>query len=274
MKTLSQFLQERFTKSPEMETDNFMCEGLILDIKNRLVKLNDSTEGVDFNEPIYWTDDNDIDIISIFKRTSLKVFKKETDGNPFIYALKNKNGWRFDITDAEIHKYLRKFIENCSKLQRRYDTIIMIPSKSSLNKRFMEYLYKNLNAKAKYESILRKKELNHDELEQFINYDKIEKELHPKDYSIHNKIEDLLYELNDSGREFEAKMIDKRYLKYINFLELKGDEYTVENITDKNVLILDDIYSSGSSISNAAEIIKQNYEPKSITAVTLLSKKF
>lgn len=92
MKPLSQFLQERFTKSSDMEDDNFICEGLILDTKNRLVKLDDSSEGVDFNGPIYWKDDNNIDIISIFKRTPLKAFNKEHDGNPFIYALKNKFG--------------------------------------------------------------------------------------------------------------------------------------------------------------------------------------
>lgn len=273
MKPFTQFLQERFIKSSEMEDDNFICEGLEIDLKLKIIKLNDSTEGVDFNGPIYWKDDNDIDVISIFKRTPLKAYNKDYDGNPFIYALKNKLGWKFDISDVEIHKYLKKFIENCSKLQKKYDTIIMIPSKSSLNKRFMDYLYKNLNAKVKYESILRKKSLNHDELEQFINYDKLNKD-YKNPFYIENEILDLLYELNDSGKEFEAKMIDKHYLKYINFLEIRGDENTVENITNKNVLILDDIYSSGSSISNAAEILKQNYEPKSITAVTLLSKKF
>ena len=37
----------------------------------------------------------------------------------------------------------------------------------------------------------------------------------------------------------------------------------------KNILVLDDVFSSGTTISQAVKAIKQNYNPKSITVVTL-----
>lgn len=267
MRKLSEYILENRI----VVDDDLIIEGITIDDKKRTVKLDDSTDGVDFNGPIYWKHD-DIDGVSIFKRTSFKKFDKEYDGNPFVYALKSKFGWSFDITKAEAYKYMRKFVDNCNKLQKSYDTIIMIPSDSHVNERFMSALYDIVNAKYKVEKLFRKIELNHDEVEQFIDYEQIRKDFKdPRDVEI--ELEDLLYDLNESGRKFEAKLVDKRYLKYIKFLQIKHDPSSVDKINDKNILILDDVFSSGATISKAVEAIKQNYMPKSITVVTLLSKK-
>lgn len=145
----------------------------------------------------------------------------------------------------------------------------MIPSKSELNERFMNYLYDILNATCKITDVFRKMDLNHDELEQFINYEKIKEDFLESNNIIEN-LEDILYSFN--GTEFEAKKVPKNLLKYFNFLTKNKNVNYVETITDKNILILDDIYSSGNIISQAVNAIKQNYEPKSITVITLLSK--
>ncbi|MCH5167873.1 MAG: phosphoribosyltransferase [Erysipelotrichales bacterium] len=55
---------------------------------------------------------------------------------------------------------------------------------------------------------------------------------------------------------------------------MKDCEDAAEKINDKNVIVLDDIFSNGTTVSQAIEAIKQNYEPKSMTVVTLLSKKY
>ena len=276
MKTLSQFIIERkrsrFNESLELEDDSII-EGIEI-LPNKIVKLNDSDKGVDFEGPIYW-EDNNIDIISIFRRTKLNQYKgdKDLDGNPFIYALKNKNGWKFEITQTEIRKYLNKFISNCEKLQKKYDTIIMIPSKSSLNERFMNYLYDILKAKNKITNFFSKTKLNVAEPESFIDYEKLKRDKKDTPYII-NYIEEFLYDLNESDREFEAKNFDKSLLKYLNFLTRNKNVDYVKAINNKNILVLDDIYSSGTTISQAVEAIKQSYDPKSITVVTLLSKIF
>lgn len=260
--------RNRFSKSNILDTDDFIVEGIEIDLNTKKVKLNDSNKGVDFEGPIYWKE-NGMDIISIFKRTKLNESGYNRDGNPFIYALKNKYDWKFDVSYQDIRKYLNKFISNCEKLQKKYDTIIMIPSKSELNERFMNYLYDILNATYKITDIFRKMDLDHDELEQFINYEKIKEDfINPND--IVDELENILYSFN--GKEFEAKKVPKKLLKYFNFLTKNEKVSYVESITDKNVLILDDIYSSGNTISQAVNAIKQNYEPKSITVVTLLSK--
>lgn len=262
------YIKKKFSNSHELENDKFIVEGIEIDISTKKVKLNDSNKGVDFDGPIYWTD-NGMNIISIFKRTKLDKFKSDRDGNPFIYALKNKYNWTFDVSYQDIKKYLNKFISNCEQLQKKYDTIIMIPSKSELNEKFMNYLYDILKSTNKIKDVFRKMDLDHDELEQFINYEKIREDFsNPED--IITEIEDILYNLN--GTEFEAKKVPKNLLKYFNFLTKNEDVDYVESISDKNILILDDIYSSGNTISQAVKAVKQNYNPKSITVVTLLSK--
>lgn len=268
MKSLPEYLREKRIYA----NDNLLVEGIIVDNFNKTVLLDDSSKGVDFSKPVYWKTKDHIDVISIFKRTSYNN-RGDFDGNPFIYALKNKFGWKFKISKAESYKYMRKFVENCQKLQQTYDTIIMIPSYSDINARFMDALFDISKAKHKIEHFFSKIELNHDEVEQFIDYEKIRQDFaDPRDVEI--EIEDLLYDLNETGKKFEAKLINKRYLKYIKFLQINDDADSVEQINGKNVLILDDTFSSGTTVSKAVEAIKSNYDPKSITVVTLLSKKF
>ena len=264
--------QMRFSDSDELEDEDFIVEGIEINPHTKSVKLNDSNKGVDFEGPIYWTD-NDMNIISIFKRTKLDEFKggKDLDGNPFIYALKKKYDWTFDVTYQDIKKYLNKFISNCEQLQKKYDTIIMIPSKSKLNEKFMDYLFNILHAKHKITNLFTKIKINNDEPEHFINYDKLKEDGMDTPYVI-DYMENFLYKLNGSGKEFEAKDFDKDLLKYLNFLDINKEINYVDIINGKNILILDDIYSSGNTISQAVKSIKQNYEPKSITVVTLLSK--
>lgn len=270
MKSLPEYLWEKRINADE----DILMEGIFIDDKTKKVRLNDSSKGVDFNGPIYWKTEDGLDVISIFKRTSYKDYSSgnEYDGNPFIYALKNKYRWKFDVTKAQAHKYLKQFVSNCQKLQKKYDTIIMIPSYSQVNKRFMETLYNMLNAECKMEHLFTKVEIDHDEVEQFIDYDAIAKD-YEDTREVEQELERILYSLNGSDKKFEAKSVNKKYLKYIKFLQINDDPESVEQINGKNILILDDVFSSGATISQAVNAISQNYAPKSITVVTLLSNK-
>lgn len=95
--------RNRFSISNVFDTNDFIVEGIEIDLNTRKVKLNDSNKGIDFEGPIYWKE-NGMDIISIFKHTKLKEFKHDRDGNPFIYALKNKYDWKFDVSYQDIKK--------------------------------------------------------------------------------------------------------------------------------------------------------------------------
>lgn len=132
------------------DNENVMYEGLIVNKKNHTISLTDEhNKGIDLsleNSPIEYKL-NGIDVISIFKRTPLKEYEKDVDGNPFIYALKCEHNWKFDMPETDVIKYMKRFLKVCSKIKNRYDTIITVPSQSWINKRFMDVIAKQVQAK-------------------------------------------------------------------------------------------------------------------------------
>ena len=274
MKSLQEMLKESFEKSYTNDLDNYIVEGLNIDVDNKTVSLTDAhNSGIDFslvNNPVYDTY-NGYDVISIFKRTSLTdINNTQRDGNPFIYALKNKNGWKFNITSEEINKYIRRFLNVCKKISNKYDTIIITPSASELNEKFMKAISRQVNANNiinEYFVKLSKEEIVDDDL---IDIERIR-----HDYG--NSFNKVMSEIHRSfrrmkGETFEAKYVKKEYLKYIKYIETNGDDDIRKYIDDKDILLLDDTISSGETVSQCINGILSNFMPKSITIITLLSK--
>ena len=274
MKSLQEMLKESFKKSYINDFDNYIVEGLNIDVDNKTVSLTDNhNSGIDFslvNNPVY-DKHNGYDVISIFKRTSLTdINNTQRDGNPFIYALKNKNGWKFNITTSEITKYIRCFLNICKKIKNTYDTIIITPSASDINEKFMNVISKQVNADKiinEYFVKLTKEEIIDDDL---IDIERIR-----NDYG--NSFNKVMSEIHRSfrrmkGETFEAKYVKKEYLKYIKYIETNGDDDIRKYIDDKDILLLDDTISSGETVSQCINGILSNFIPKSITIITLLSK--
>ena len=274
MKSLQEMLKESFKKSYTNDFDNYIVEGLNIDVDNKTVSLTDNhNSGIDFslvNNPVY-DKHNGYDVISIFKRTSLTdINNAQRDGNPFIYALKNKNGWKFNITTSEITKYIRRFLNICKKINNKYDTIIITPSASDINEKFMNVISKQVNADKiinEYFVKLTKEEIIDDDL---IDIERIR-----NDYG--NSFNKVMSEIHRSfrrmkGETFEAKYVKKEYLKYIKYIETNGDDDIRKYIDDKDILLLDDTISSGETVSQCINGILSNFIPKSITIITLLSK--
>lgn len=274
MKSLQEMLKESFEKSYTNDLDNYIVEGLNIDVDNKTVSLTDAhNSGIDFslvNNPVY-DKHNGYDVISIFKRTSLTdINNTQRDGNPFIYALKNKNGWKFNITLEEINKYIRRFLNVCKKINNKYDTIIITPSASELNEKFMKAISRQVDANNiinEYFVKLSKEEIIDDDL---IDIERIR-----NDYG--NSFNKVMSEIHRSfrrmkGETFEAKYVKKEYLKYIKYIETNGDDDIRKYIDDKDILLLDDTISSGETVSQCINGILSNFIPKSITIITLLSK--
>ena len=274
MKSLQEMLKESFKKSYTNDFDNYIVEGLNIDVDNKTVSLTDAhNSGIDFslvNNPVY-DKHNGYDVISIFKRTSLTdINNTQRDGNPFIYALKNKNGWKFNITSEEINKYIRRFLNICKKINNKYDTIIITPSASELNEKFMKAISRQVDANNiinEYFVKLSKEEIIDDDL---IDIERIR-----NDYG--NSFNKVMSEIHRSfrrmkGETFEAKYVKKEYLKYIKYIETNGDDDIRKYIDDKDILLLDDTISSGETVSQCINGILSNFIPKSITIITLLSK--
>ena len=274
MKSLQEMLKESFEKSYTNDLDNYIVEGLNIDVDNKTVSLTDAhNSGIDFslvNNPVY-DKHNGYDVIFIFKRTSLTdINNTQRDGNPFIYALKNKNGWKFNITSEEINKYIRRFLNVCKKINNKYDTIIITPSASELNEKFMKAISRQVNANNiinEYFVKLSKEEIIDDDL---IDIERIR-----KDYG--NSFNKVMSEIHRSfrrmkGETFEAKYVKREYLKYIKYIETNGDDNIRKYIDDKDILLLDDTISSGETVSQCIDGILSNFIPKSITIITLLAK--
>ena len=224
MNTYNTSLRKMFDAFIEDNKD-VMYEGLIVNIQKHTVSLTDeSNKGVDFrleNNPIYYKLGN-IDVISIFKRTPLKAYEREVDGNPFIYALKGENGWKFDISQADATKYMKRFLSVCNKIKSKYDTVISVPSESWVNKRFMDVIASKVNAKYKRSDYFEKATLevayNSIDDEKIRSYAKMINPRNPEleVIQIWNRIEMSFGRMEKQHKEFfTSKLIDKDLLKFI-----------------------------------------------------------
>ena len=274
MKSLQQILKESYNNSNINEFDNYIVEGLNININDKTVSLTDTHDkGIDFsliNNPVY-DKYKEYNVISIFKRTQLTDTNNvKRDGNPFIYALKNKNGWKFKITNEEIYKYIKRFLTICKKINLQYDTIIVTPSTSDINEKFMKVISNQIKSKDVLNEFFVKLSI-----EEIIDDDLIDKEQIQNDYP--NEFNKVIAEIHRSfrrmkGTSFEAKMMNKKYLKYIKYISSNNDENLRQYIDNKDILLLDDTISSGETISQCINGVLSNFVPKTITIITLLSK--
>ena len=252
----------------------YIVEGININTDTKTVSLTDEHDnGVDFslvNNPVYDKYKN-YDVISIFKRNKLiDNTNTQRDGNPFIYALKGNKGWKFNITNEEIFRYIRRFLEICKKINNTYDTIVITPSSTNLNERFMEVISKQVKA----DNIVREFLVKITK-EEIIDDDLINKAQIIKDYP--DNYNEIITKINRAfnrmeGTDFEAKVMNKEYLKYIKYIGVNNKVNIRPIMDDKKILLLDDTISSGNTVSQCIEGIISNLTPKSITIVTLLSQ--
>ena len=262
--------------------DNFdsITEGIKIDKRNKLVKLTmDHNKGVSFDvvsNPVISKfkslSGKTYDCISIFKRSPIddKEFDRDLDGNPFIHALKKKKGWKFDITEREIKTYLMKFVRICDKLNPNdFDTILCVPSSSKLNKQFMSSLADILNIDNSLIDRFYKISLDEIYDDDYIDREQLKKDFGDSWEKQFDRMDEAIMKMQ--GDDFVAKDFPKDLLKYVKYIGARSGYRDL--IDNKNIIIIDDIVSSGTTLSNCIDAIEKMFVPKSITIVTLLSKK-
>lgn len=149
------------------------------------------------------------------------------------------------------------------------DVIIYPKSKSDLLRKFVDEIHSAYPTAEVLSDAFIKRALDAEDVEPLINT----KHHLWKKFSDENPkaVKDLKRSLKSQIKngELELKKFYKPYLKFIkNFIELK-DAYTVlEKVMNNNVLVVDDILSSGSTMN---EMIRQleEFEPSKITGLTL-----
>ena len=241
---------------------DYIGEGIDIDYLKRTVTINLNHEhGIDTsvdNNPLY-SKINGYDVISIFTR---KKYQRH-DVNPLLYALKGLNKWKIDKFDIDL--LLKKFIRISERIDPVYDTIIKIPSSNDLNNIFMDRLNKII--KCDHEIITGLSKLDTDTVwMEGVDFDKMSKE----EIEI---LEKCFVKMDDY---FSFKFIPiylRRYIKKIydqNYIHEQLD--VAEKINNKNILILDDTISTGSTISLFTKEILNMYAPSKVTIITLFSK--
>lgn len=287
-KILDEELLHNFKADSNNEKDMFLLEGLVVDEYKKTVRLTDETDdGIDFSNKRYIhykyrLDDNLVNVISIFKRTALEGELRDIDGNPFIYALKEKDGWKFDITDEQIIHYIRRFLEICNTIDKKYDTIVVVPSSHDINARFMKVIAERVEAKDCIADMFMKSTkqsaLESIELDEIWEYCEDKYPANSVQYNADRIVREIKRAFQKmDGKYFEAKKVPKEYIRFIKEIVSYREGFSVKDAYDKlagkSVLVLDDTISTGASISACVRTIN-TFGPKKLDVITLLSKKF
>lgn len=261
------------------QTIDYINEGIDFDYNTMIVSYNNYHEdNVDTSLENNPTIDNDIvdnvKVYSIFKRKR----GMHGDGNPLIYALKDEDGWKFKSEkDKEaIEKQFDAISDKFAKMYN-YGPVIVIPSSNELNTYISNVLVsKNPNAKL-IKGIIRK--LTTEEVEKIVSDKNSEFRKHYKDD--YDEAFEMLCDYLDTMNEEKNGYFSRHYVKDKTMRNVLKDTFKVTNdnyarwakdLTDKDVLLIDDTISRGQTIKSACKIISDTYSPKSITVLTLLSK--
>lgn len=243
---------------------HFIFEGIDINQKDKTVKVNLNHEnGVDTsisNNPTETVIDG-MKVYSIFKRKEFKYNGNNYDGNPLVYALKNSNGWSISNYDKSL--LLKQFNSIADKLPKKFDTLIKIPSSNRLNDYFMKALQNKIHFEHSISDVIFNKLSKEDVFENSVNGKNI-----PDDV-----FNELVISFNKMSDNFTFKQIHPSNRKYIhNVFDGYCDVVNYANqINGKDIVILDDVISTGSSITHYVYNIKQMFEPKSITVISLFS---
>lgn len=206
---------------------------------------------------------------------------KKYDGNPLIYALKGENNW--ELFDEKQKDYIYKDAQsNLRKILTKMDiqTAILTPSKSSINSEIgymVRFFDNSINIISDVMRKLTTQEVWEEisENETFFNYCKSHhlnyKEMIDKAYKELSTIKNGLYSSHDIvDNQLRNAISDSISLIGIN--EKLIDKYN-ELINDKDVMVIDDLIRSGSTMKSTMELVISNYSPKSIIGLSLLSSR-
>lgn len=245
---------------------NILPEGINIDHGRQTITFDPTHEdNIDTStvlNPTYYNV-NGYPVISIFKR---KVNDERTDGTPLIYALKGINGWKID--DNSILELLKRFIRITETIKPIYDTIVVVDSNSTLNIKILHRLNKIIKANKVIYGLFEKLEAN-DILLHHLNCSR----LPPKDVDDLSKI---ITKMASTDNKFSFKKIPTKYRHCISkSIDYAGPDSVLEYkdfINDKNILILDDTLTTGTTVSEYCKNILDTFTPKSVTVITLFSK--
>ena len=264
-----------------------LCEGIDIDRENHVVSYNQSHENhvdtsLDGNPTEDTTLIRGIPVWSIFKRQE---DNSGADGNPLVYALKGENEWKFrspkdkDAILAQFNSIAEKFLQS-----RSYDVTLIVPSSNLLNNFIAETVVERAKDNGNNIEIIKGPicKLSTDDVYEMAN--KLDSTFHKTyrgkdqfEFAL-KQLEEYLKKMDDTrgGKFTRHLVVDQKMRNAIDRTLKLSDEYIAEfanKINGSDVLVIDDVISRGQSIKEMVKLISNTYAPKSITVLTLLSRR-
>lgn len=209
------------------------------------------------------------DVVSIFKRKANSARPTDKDGNPLVYALKGLYGWKFKNPEKDIYFLFRRFVAISHKIDKHYDTIVVVPSTNKLNNLVMGYLAKIIGCKHQICKLF-VKHYAEDVWDRYMDFDRMDKDGLGSDW-----IRDELWRsFEKMGEYFSYKYIDTKFRKYV----IQSMHTPYNNVIDcapllngKSVLVLDDTIATGATVSEVCKTLVDTFDVKKVTVITLFS---
>lgn len=264
-----------------IERTKILSEGIDINYTNLTVSYNpEHQNNMDTsveNNPSVSTEYGDgVKVYSLLKRKS----DSKLDGNPLLYAFKNEKGWSF-ATEQDKNNVLNQINLIAEKFASIYPAgfTILIPSGNQLNRLIGNILSQKAEHIIIVDDVLTK--ITTEEVLDIV----LTKGLPFMQY-YENSIEQAIRQLRTYLQQMEDER-DGYFTRHFvrdskmrnvltQTLKLSDDaaaRYS-KDIDGKDVLLIDDSISRGQTIKEACSIIRDNYEPNSITVLTLFSKAY
>lgn len=217
----------------------------------------------------------DVEVWSIFRRA--KDGNKD-DGNPLIYALKGERGWEFpEESDREaIEKQFELIADKFAKIHP-VGVTILIPSGNNLNRHIAEVIMSKSKDSHLIEGAISK--LTVEEVDEIVlKKDSKFRSYYGDDFDeAYNRLESFFEDMDsERGGMFSRHFVKDREMRNVltDTFKVSASRFARKSkyITDKDILIIDDTIGNGQTIKSACQVMMESFAPKSITALTLLSK--
>lgn len=264
-----------------MDGKPIITEGIDINYTDFTVSYNPSHQNnvdtsLDNNPSISEEYGEGIRVYSLLKRKK----DSELDGNPLLYAFKEEKGWKFR-SNEDRNEILNQIHLIAEKFARIYTAgfTILIPSGNSLNRMISNILKSKAANIVVVDDVLTK--ITTEEV-----MDIVITQNSPFLCYYKNSMEQALRQLKtyleqmdkERGGYFTRHFVRDSKMRDVltQTLKLSNDaaaRYS-KDIDGKDILLIDDSISRGQTIKEACQIINENYEPKSITVLTLFSKAY
>lgn len=231
-----------------------------------------------------------LECCSVFGRTPASGM---SDGNPLIYALKRIKNWRLASAEdfSTLFEYFLRFAEQEFNhgFLKDVDTIIPVPSRANINSGMVSCIQRRIKPEIVTLDMLGKQSVDNaydqvdDEAiesqimpiafpnlkEGTVEYNKAVQSVYTELMASKRKNTDDNDRMGISGNPFSIKFVAPKYRKVFTDYIVGG--FPDGMLTGKNVLVVDDTVSTGSSLTHVVSEFILGQNPGSVKGFTLLS---